>query len=77
MRFLMEKMYSFLELWNILNVLGFTQVTQFPFIHHKVYRKNKYETIVDYTTRLARGLNIVGLMNIQYVISDGNVMSLK
>ncbi|WP_342463152.1 carbamoyl-phosphate synthase large subunit [Ureibacillus sp. FSL K6-8385] len=35
--------------------------------------KEQIDTIVDYTTRLARGLNIVGLMNIQYVISDGNV----
>lgn len=31
------------------------------------------DTLVDYTTRLARGLGIVGLMNIQYVISDGEV----
>lgn len=31
------------------------------------------ETLVDYTTRLARGLNIVGLLNIQYVISEGEV----
>lgn len=35
--------------------------------------QKQIDTIVDYTTRLARGLNIVGLMNIQYVISDGNV----
>lgn len=28
------------------------------------------DTLVDYTTRLAKGLNIKGLMNIQYVISD-------
>ncbi len=31
------------------------------------------ETITDYTTRLARGLNIVGLLNIQYVISKDEV----
>ncbi|MEH6946284.1 carbamoyl-phosphate synthase large subunit [Bacillus sp. JJ634] len=31
------------------------------------------ETIVDYTTRLAKGLNIIGLLNIQYVISQGEV----
>ncbi|MFS0574322.1 carbamoyl-phosphate synthase large subunit [Sporosarcina sp. 179-K 3D1 HS] len=31
------------------------------------------ETLVDYTTRLARGLNIIGLLNIQYVISEGEV----
>src|SRR5690606_25502176 len=35
--------------------------------------KEQIDTLVDYTQRLARGLNIVGLMNIQYVISDGNV----
>ena len=31
------------------------------------------ETIIDYTTRLAKGLNIIGLLNIQYVISQGEV----
>ena len=31
------------------------------------------ETIKDYTTRLARGLKIIGLLNIQYVISQGEV----
>ncbi|MFD1928936.1 carbamoyl-phosphate synthase large subunit [Sporosarcina siberiensis] len=31
------------------------------------------QTITDYTTRLARGLKIIGLMNIQYVISDDEV----
>ncbi|RID87237.1 carbamoyl-phosphate synthase large subunit [Peribacillus asahii] len=31
------------------------------------------ETIIDYTTRLAKGLNIIGLLNIQYVISEGEV----
>lgn len=35
--------------------------------------ERQVETLVDYTTRLARGLNIVGLLNIQYVISDGEV----
>lgn len=30
-------------------------------------------TLVDYTERLAKGLNIIGLMNIQYVLSEGNV----
>ncbi|WP_304343046.1 carbamoyl-phosphate synthase large subunit [Chryseobacterium koreense] len=31
------------------------------------------ETLVDYTQRLAKGLNIIGLMNIQYVLYEGNV----
>ena len=35
------------------------------------------QTIVDYTTRLAKGLNIVGLLNIQYVISKGEVYVLE
>ena len=30
-------------------------------------------TITDYTTRLAKGLNIIGLLNIQFVISEGQV----
>ncbi|UAT31753.1 carbamoyl-phosphate synthase large subunit [Bacillus badius] len=35
------------------------------------------ETIVDYTIKLAKGLNIVGLLNIQYVISKGEVFVLE
>ncbi len=31
------------------------------------------ETLVDYTQRLAKGLNIIGLMNIQYVLNEGVV----
>ncbi|WP_110929355.1 carbamoyl-phosphate synthase large subunit [Bacillus massiliglaciei] len=31
------------------------------------------KTIKDYTIRLAKGLNIIGLLNIQYVISKGDV----
>jgi carbamoyl-phosphate synthase large subunit len=31
------------------------------------------ETLVDYTQRLAKGLNIIGLMNIQYVLFEGDV----
>ena len=34
-------------------------------------------TLIDYTTRLAKGLNIIGLLNIQYVISDGEVYVLE
>lgn len=35
------------------------------------------DTLVDYTTRLAKGLNIVGLLNIQYVISKGEVFVIE
>lgn len=35
------------------------------------------QTLVDYTTRLAKGLKIVGLMNIQYVVSKGEVFVLE
>ena len=35
--------------------------------------QTQIDTLVDYTQRLAKGLNIIGLMNIQYVISEGNV----
>src|SRR6185312_12044452 len=34
---------------------------------------SQIETITDYTTRLAKGLKIVGLLNIQFVISEGQV----
>ncbi|PSL24847.1 carbamoyl-phosphate synthase large subunit [Planomicrobium soli] len=35
------------------------------------------DTLVDYTTRLAKGLNIIGLLNIQYVISKGEVFVIE
>lgn len=35
--------------------------------------EEQIEILVDYTTRLAKGLKVIGLMNIQYVISDGKV----
>ncbi|MTD30308.1 carbamoyl-phosphate synthase large subunit [Planomicrobium sp. YIM 101495] len=35
------------------------------------------ETLTDYTTRLARGLEIVGLLNIQFVISEGKVFVIE
>ncbi|WP_033541436.1 carbamoyl-phosphate synthase large subunit [Planococcus sp. CAU13] len=35
------------------------------------------DTLVDYTTRLAKGFNIVGLLNIQYVISNGEVFVIE
>lgn len=38
----------------------------------RLTEENK-QTIVDYTGRLARELKIIGLMNIQYVIHDGQV----
>ncbi|WP_447950799.1 carbamoyl-phosphate synthase large subunit [Chryseobacterium koreense] len=35
--------------------------------------QKQIETLVDYTQRLAKGLNIIGLMNIQYVLYEGDV----
>ena len=35
------------------------------------------ELLVDYTIRLAKGLNIVGLLNIQYVLSKGELYVLE
>ena len=35
------------------------------------------ETIKDYTVKLARALNVIGLMNIQYAIKDGKVYVLE
>ncbi len=34
-------------------------------------------TIEDYTVRLARALNVIGLMNVQYAIKDGTVYVLE
>ena len=35
--------------------------------------QEQIDTLVDYTMRLAKGLKVIGLMNIQYVISEGKV----
>jgi len=35
------------------------------------------QTLVDYTEKLAKGLNIVGLLNIQYVLADNQVYVLE
>ena len=35
------------------------------------------EILIDYTIKLAKGLNIIGLLNIQYVISGGEVFVLE
>lgn len=35
------------------------------------------QTLIEYTTKLAKGLNIVGLLNIQYVVSKGEVFVLE
>lgn len=35
--------------------------------------QKQIDTLVDYTERLAKGLNVIGLMNIQYVISESEV----
>ncbi|RAZ70016.1 carbamoyl-phosphate synthase large subunit [Planococcus maitriensis] len=39
--------------------------------------QQQIDTLTDYTTRLAKGLNIVGLLNIQYVISKGEVFVIE
>ncbi len=35
------------------------------------------KTIQDYTARLARALNVIGLMNVQYAVKDGSVYVLE
>src|ERR1700692_4739479 len=39
--------------------------------------RNELRTIQDYTVRLARALNVIGLMNVQYAIKDGKVYVLE
>ena len=38
---------------------------------------SEIETLVSYTQRLAKGLNIIGLMNIQYVLFEGEVFVIE
>ncbi|WP_338753932.1 carbamoyl-phosphate synthase large subunit [Bacillus sp. FJAT-52991] len=39
--------------------------------------QDQKDKIIDYTIKLAKGLNIVGLLNIQYVVSKGDVFVLE
>ena len=39
--------------------------------------KQSIETIQEYTTKLARALQVIGLMNVQYAIKDGKVYVLE
>lgn len=39
--------------------------------------QEQLDLLVDYTTRLAKGLNIIGLLNIQYVISKGEIFVIE
>ncbi len=39
--------------------------------------ESQKEKIIEYTTKLAKGLNIIGLLNIQYVISKGEVFVIE
>ncbi|MGI2327272.1 carbamoyl-phosphate synthase large subunit [Planococcus sp. YIM B11945] len=39
--------------------------------------QEQLDQLVDYTTRLAKGLNIIGLLNIQYVISKGEIFVIE
>mgnify|MGYP000899445004 FL=1 len=39
--------------------------------------QNEKDKLIEYTIKLAKGLNIVGLLNIQYVISKGEVFVLE
>lgn len=39
--------------------------------------KDVINTLVEYTEKLAKGLNIIGLLNIQYVLSGGHVFVLE
>lgn len=39
--------------------------------------KQVKQQLVDYTEKLAKGLNIIGLLNIQYVLSEGKVYVLE
>ena len=40
-------------------------------------RRQTVRTIEDYTVRLAKALNVIGLMNVQYAIQNGTVYVLE
>ncbi len=52
-------------------------VIQLLSIRHKPLAESVKQTLVDYTEKMALGLNIVGLLNIQYVLSEGKVYVLE
>ena len=65
--------YVSLVLWNKSNAPVFTLVTPWPFIQPQHLSQELIDQIVDYTRRIAVGLNVKGVLNIQYIVADGEL----
>ena len=68
MQFLMVKQLLFRVLWSTLNVRVHSgdSIAVYP---PQTLSDEEINTLEDYTIKLAKGLNIVGLINIQFVIA--------
>ena len=55
------------------NVPVFTLVIPWPFTQLNILSQELIDQIVDYTRRIAVGLNVKGVLNIQYIVADGEL----
>ncbi|CAJ0592297.1 unnamed protein product [Cylicocyclus nassatus] len=69
----MVPMYVSLVLWNKSNAPVFTLVTPLAVYPAQHLSQELIDQIVDYTRRIAVGLNVKGVLNIQYIVADGEL----
>ncbi|MFQ7800331.1 MAG: hypothetical protein ACLRHW_12475 [Coprobacillus cateniformis] len=70
---MMVQMYLFPQLWNILNY-GIHSGDSACILPSKHIPMRHLETIKEYTKKIAKEMNVRGLMNMQYAIADDKSM---
>jgi carbamoyl-phosphate synthase large subunit len=73
MPFATEKMCTSLVLWSTLNLVVFIQETAAPCYRLLILGEYVMQQIKDHTLTIAKALNTVGLINIQFAIKDDTV----
>ncbi len=77
MPYAMAQMCLLQVLWNILKKLVFTQVIQLVLCHRKTFQMGCWLQSESRQTALARALNVIGLMNVQFAVKDEIVYLLE
>lgn len=73
MLFVMEKMFCCQVIMEHIERAGVHSGDSMAVYPPQTFSPEIIETIVDYTKRLAEGLNCIGMMNIQFVIHEEKV----
>ena len=72
----MEK-YLLLELWNILKKLEFIQVIVLVHFLHIQSSKDIQNKIINWVSKIANKINVIGLMNTQLAIKNNKIYVLE